>query len=373
MNIWRVLVCGCSLAVLAGCGNANDFPETGGTGVSGAASAAGTESSGPPAWRAAVAVSGTSSGDQAVAAQHADGRGVVVWRADGDQVWSNRLVGGTWSGPQRINEGAGRGQYPQVAFAGNDIVAAWGRDDIWLARFNGSGWSEGERVVNTRGRPRVSLAANAQGHILLSWYLTDRYATIYVCRFDPASGWSEVITLTRNDLLRFSVSPPEVALDAAGNAAVVWRQYDNGGTRFWWSRFNGHGWSRAELVDFGGDNVASLRLRGLPNEIIAVWPGADGINARRLTAGGWTATERVMPTPPAAEARALDTNAAGDYLMLQTNASGAEVLMSQAGAWQSTQVATGATSNPVVAAGDSGHALAVWQGSGGVMTAAARY
>jgi len=371
MNVWRVWVWSCWLAVAAGCGNANDFPESGGAS---AVSASGMgEPGGVPTWRAASAVSGTSTGDQAAAALHADGRGVVVWRADGDQVWSNRLVGGAWSGPQRINEGAGRGQYPQVAFAGSDIVAAWGRDDIWLARFNGAGWTPGERVISTRGRPRISLAANAQGHILLSWYLTDRYATIYACRFDPASGWSEVVTLTRNDLLRFSVSPPAVALDAAGNAAVVWRQYDNGGTRYWWSRFGGTGWSRAEMVDFGSDTVAPLRLRGMANEIVAAWLGADGINARRLTAGGWTATERVMPTPPAAEARALDTNAAGEYLLLQTNPAGAEVLMSQGGAWQPTQVATGATSGPVVAAGDDGHALAVWQGNGGVMTAAARY
>ena len=324
-------------------------------------------------WRAATAISGTSSGDQAAAALHADGRGVIVWRADGDQVWSNRLSGGAWSGPQRINEGAGRGQYPQVAFAANDIVAAWGRDDIWLARFNGASWTPGERVISTRGRPRISLAANAQGHILVSWYLTDRYATIYACRFDPASGWAEVVTLTRNDLLRFSVSPPEVALDASGNAAVVWRQYDNGGTRYWWSRFNGNGWSRAEIVDFGGDTVTPLRLRGLANEVVAVWLGADGLNVRRLTAGGWTPTERVMPTPPAAEGRALDMNSAGDYLLLQTNAAGAEVLMSQGGAWQPMLVASGVNTNPAVASGDNGHVLAVWQGAGGVMTAAGRY
>lgn len=129
---------------------------------------------------------------------------------------------------------------PQIAFdGGKGGMAVWvrvqnGRGQLWASRLSQAGtWQPPEPVDSAlagfAAMPR--LVMDAAGNALAAWECTEAgRTTIAVNRFDGDEGkWMDAFELPSNvqvsliDALTPAVTP-DIAMDAAGNAVVVWSQ-----------------------------------------------------------------------------------------------------------------------------------------------------
>jgi len=198
---------------------------------------------------------------------------------------------------------------PQIAFdsAGN-AIAVWQQYDgaselrynIWAKRFvPGTGWGiptllETDNMVDASD-PRIAVAPNGNG--IAVWEQYDGISDgIWMNRYVPGSGWGTATWIETNDT--GPASNPNVAINSAGNAIVVWQQYDGVTYNVRANTFiPGNGWGNATLLetdDTGEAGEAKIALEANGNGI-GVWHQYNGtigfrynIWANRFVAGtGW--------------------------------------------------------------------------------------
>jgi hypothetical protein len=174
-----------------------------------------------------------------------NGTVMAVWKqTDGlkDSVWANMYdpEARSWETPTLIeNYNEDHAQYPVVAMNGDgDAVVSWymydgSRYSIYANVYDGASGSWGnaglvEDMDNGDSfSPKVAIDGN--GDIIAVWTFDDGASSgIYANRYDAAAGtWTGVVTLDPGDA--DYVEMPHVAMDADGNAVVVWQQ---GGTSY---------------------------------------------------------------------------------------------------------------------------------------------
>jgi hypothetical protein len=169
-----------------------------------------------------------------------DGAATVVFGLPDDtspRVWANRSTAvGAWSGPALV--GGAFANSVQVAVAANgQAVMTWlqptgtgaARSSLWASRNLGGTWSAPVKIAaDEDGVSPIRVAADAIGNVIAVWQqnVANR-ATIRTARLDAASGlWSAPITL--HDPTKWGYEP-ELAIDASGNAMVVWYAADDAG------------------------------------------------------------------------------------------------------------------------------------------------
>ena len=242
------------------------------------------------------------------------GKGIAVWRQDngsGDYniVSASYSAGtGVWSAPQVIQLGTGDADTPQVAVDGNgNAVAVWlqfygfGRFQVWANSYNAAlgAWGIPQAIQEGETDSLAPQAAmDASGNAMVVWYQDNgAYTyTIRANRYRARSGtWSgpQVIQAGVDD-----AAYPQVALDASGNAVAVWIQYNGAGqytVRTNRYRADTDAWEEAQVIQMVAAEARDpqVGMDGAGNAV-AIWiqDGGTGIYtvwASRYSAGVWTA------------------------------------------------------------------------------------
>ncbi|HET7053650.1 MAG TPA: PKD domain-containing protein [Solirubrobacterales bacterium] len=141
------------------------------------------------------------------------------------------------------------------------------------------------------------VAVNAGGDAVAIWPRDVGSETIIEAAERPAGGdWSEPVVLS--DPTEEEPSNVHVALDAAGNAVAVWSAFDQGFVIRSAARPAGGEWSEPEdlFVEDGHTPYLAMNAAG---EAVAVWTGFDGVDdevtwaAVRSAGGDWSAPEEL--------------------------------------------------------------------------------
>lgn len=210
----------------------------------------------------------------------ANGNAILVWtrpRAQGapGSVWANRYVLGAGWGTSTFIE-----DYAETE-AGGDVkatlavnptghaTAAWLRyqsdgtpDGVWANRYDvGSGWGTPERIGGFTGTPMHRVAMDAVGDALVVWESGASRTDVWSNRFRSESGWGS------EELIEWSTSTtalgPEVAMDTAGNAVAVWSENADPGPPFW--ILANHYWRVEELPPL---NIVPFASAGLDQTVV---------------------------------------------------------------------------------------------------------
>ncbi|MCF6212167.1 MAG: hypothetical protein L3J88_12335, partial [Gammaproteobacteria bacterium] len=245
-------------------------------------------------WRSAELI-GTGNGSARLPqiALNATGNALVVWQQSDDtgtKIWINHYVAGIGWGTAKLIETDNKGDTLRPQIAINDkgnALAVWYQDDgtrsnIWASYYVvGSGWGSAELIeTDNKGNAYLpQIALDAGGNALAVWVQSDGTRNdIWANRYLAGSGWgsAELIETSMGSALS-----PQIALDAEGNALVVWPQSDGTRNDIWANRYViGSGWGIAELIEKNGwyARTPQIALSAEGNGL-AVWHQSDGTRA----------------------------------------------------------------------------------------------
>ncbi len=231
----------------------------------------------------------------------ANGDALAVWQQAGmafDDIWVNRLSGGSWSGAVKIETADdGHALSPRIAMDSNgNAMAVWyqfdgTRTDVWVNRFAAGGAWGTPTLIETDNAdnaafPRIAFDAGGNAHVV--WHQSDgsRFS-IFSKRYTAANGWETIQLLETLDT--GDAGFPRIALDPNGNAIAVWQQSDGTRTSIWANRYGaGTGWGSAQLIETvdAGPALDPQIAIDAGGYAIVVWTQSNGsrynINAARF-------------------------------------------------------------------------------------------
>ncbi len=328
----------------------------------------------------AVRLSLLSSYDATVTAEIRDAGGTPL---AADHAWSFVVRDGVWETAALLPiDAASNAEWPQVALDdGGNAVAVWRQSDgnrwsIWASQYLGAtGWSTA-RLLETddAGDARwPQIAMDGAGNAVVVWSQSSGTSTsnVWAARL-TGSGWESAELLETDDVA--DATEPQVAVDGAGNAVVVWSQCVDYSCVLQANRFvPPTGWTGAEQVGEGCGWHHRVGLDASGNGL-AVWSDCGGpinVRASRFVAGaGWGPAE-LLELDDAGDAAfpELAVDAAGNGATVWTQTDGTLIRVranhfAPVSGWRGAQVlgsavAGDAEENPQVAAGPGG-AMAVW-------------
>jgi hypothetical protein len=193
-------------------------------------------------------------GYEVSAAAEPQGRGIVVWDEDisgNDVVRSASYAPGTgWGTPVNLSFRDGQACCAVVtADSQGGAVSVWNATvDVEASTRSASGqWSRPVALSPPLHPGTIGVASNASGQAVAGWEGASADFTqdvIQAAAFLPDSGWQPATTLSN---AQRCCASPSTALDAAGDAAVVW-QNDEGTAQDGAELYS----VRAALLDAGG-------------------------------------------------------------------------------------------------------------------------
>jgi hypothetical protein len=307
-----------------------------------------------PAWNTPVLIEAdnTYGGYFPQIAMNASGNAVAIWLQDDstntNNVWSNRYTAATglWGTPELIETYNTNGAAPKVAIdASGNAIAVWShydgaRENIWSNRYNATTglWGTAELIEtdSSGDASNAEIAMDASGNAVVVWYnfINARNMNdIWSNRYNVATGlWGTAELIETDDT--GNAYGAQVAMDVSGNAVAVWSQKI--GTRYniCSNRYNAATglWGTAVLIetdDSGDANNASVAIDASGNAV-AVWSQEDSTNTNNVWSNRYTAS----------------TGLWGTAVLIETDN-------------------TGGAYNPRVAMNASGNAVAVWNQSDG--------
>ena len=251
------------------------------------------------------------------------------WDGTRKNIWANRYIPGSGWGTAELIEtnDAGDALDPQIAIDNDgNAIAVWNqwngtRKNIWTNRYaSGSGWGTAE-LIETDDAGDASgpqIAIDTDGNAITVWYQSDGTRdNIWANRYIPGSGWGATELIDANNAgLAYN---PQIAFDANGNAIAVWQQSDGTRNNIWANRYSlGSGWGLAQLIETGNAGDASypqIAIDASGNAIV-VWEQFDGardnIWANRYIPGSGSGAAELVETDDAGDASgsqiAIDAN-----------------------------------------------------------------
>jgi hypothetical protein len=234
-------------------------------------------------------------------AESTRGDSVAVWEQfDGEHynIWGNsRRAHQDWGRASLIHTSdTGHSYNPRVAInASGQAAAVWvqmdsasGGYDIWSSRLEpGAGWARPARVETGNAGPTYApdVAIDERGNAVAAWQQSDgRHVNVRANRFVAGTGWGQASRLERGD---GDLGAPHVAVDAGGNAMVVWPRFHLDHSDLWGSRFAlgaasekpGH-WDKALRIDSVPGYVPSPQLMasatGSSGQFTVLWEQQQG-------------------------------------------------------------------------------------------------
>ncbi|WP_457631877.1 hypothetical protein [Oceanithermus desulfurans] len=223
-------------------------------------------------------------------AMNASGDALVAWwRYDGSfPVYGSEFRDGSWSVPIDLSNSVDFGSYydpPQVALNGaGDAIVLWSPGVIFKAERQNDSWTTPTDISDylTRG-DRARVALNDTGEAVAVWEQLDG-ATNRVYKAERQAGsWTMPVDLA-DHLSLAGTSPayyPQVALNDAGDAVVVWMQQDGAGNdQIYKAERRGGSWTTpvdlADHLSFAGGDAASLQVAlNDAGDAVVVWSQQD--------------------------------------------------------------------------------------------------
>ncbi len=232
--------------------------------------------------------------EQPHVAMDGSGNAVVVWQqatplADAslaNSIYANRYAGGAWAGRVLV-EGADDGAAfdPQIVQDGSgNVTAVWrqadssGRYSIWSNRYASGAWGAAGLMENdnTGDADAPQIAINAAGNAISVWRQFDgtRY-NIWSNRFTQGAWAGAALIETDN---AGDASEPSVSMNINGDAIAVWRQYDGTHWNIWSNRYTAGSWSTAALVEENdaGDAYDPHAVIDGSGNVISAWRQRGG-------------------------------------------------------------------------------------------------
>ena len=262
-----------------------------------------------------------------------------------------------------------------------------------LINFNrftaGSGWSTAAQVGNggntTAFRPKVAFDAN--GNAFAVWHQFDfavNHFNILASHYTVNAGWDSPVAL-QSAGVQESVEP-QIAVDANGNALAVWEQSDGVRSRIVSSRFTaGAGWSTSRSVDLGaggagtGDALEPQIALDAQGNALVLWRQFEpSLNRCGVWSNRYTGASDTLGTPvQIGTSDNLEDPDRMPRLLIDTNGNGLAVWrdavvgvwsnrFAAGGGWQSAElIGNGSVDHPDLAIDARGNAVAVWSQSAG--------
>ena len=219
---------------------------------------------------------------------------VAVWEQfDGEHysIWGNsRRAHQEWGRAHLMQTSDSAHSYnPQVAInASGQAMAVWVQMDsaqgtygIWSSRLEPSaGWGAAVQVERDNTAPTYApgIAINDRGHAVAAWQQSDgRRVHVRASRFTPGFGWGRASRLKRGE---GDLGAPQVAIDAGGNATVVWPRFHLNRSELWASvHVVGGTWDRALRIEAVPGYVYTPRVMAapdVPGQFAVLWDQEEG-------------------------------------------------------------------------------------------------
>lgn len=326
------------------------------------------------------------------------GRAAVLWTQASDTspsaAWARRFdPANGWAPVQAIQSASTpTGQVDRLSVgidAQGNVVAAWSQMDdsrfsIWGNRATAAGaWGSAQlleamdELGRVDGNPRIAVAP--QGDAIVVWQAsggTTANRGAWTNRYTTGAGWglaSQLVAVSGG-------SAPDIAVDASGNAVVVWAQTDVVSSTQMYAliqarRFQAGAWGPALQVarELGANSVLSrpvVKMNAQGMALVAWGQGDLSIRATMAPAGGAWPTPTVIKhigSRDATSALVCAMDGQGNAMVAwaqPSNLSGTDGMLSTrtaAGAWTAGTIHQGAIwAHPFVAMNDRGNALYLW-------------
>jgi hypothetical protein len=180
-------------------------------------------------------------------------------------------------------------------------MAVWqqtvgGNVGIWASRFTSGTWGTPTQItVNGAYGYAPRIAIDASGNALVVWAQITASFGIWSNRFTVGTGWGVAAAIEAN--IANIMSTPQIAVDSSGNAIAVWCQVESGATdgNVWASLYTaGTGWGTATRIDPATGNAIGAQVAfGAGGSAMATWSRTDGtvysVWASRHVGGVWEA------------------------------------------------------------------------------------
>jgi hypothetical protein len=236
-------------------------------------------------------------------------------------------------------------ELPQVATDRNgNAIAVWGESDGTHFHVRASRHLDGNNLPpqtldNSPGDTGLPLIAmDAQGDALVTWQQPDTNGIVHLFSsfFTATNGWGGPLQVDSSaaSISNDSISNPQLAMDAAGNAMAVWQVVSGTVSHVWSNTHSSTGWDAPHQIDSAPAGFAAnpqVAVDSAHGITMAVWTQQDAANGNGVWAGRYSGT-----------------------------------------AWQDVKQieahTSGAVTTPRVALTPQGNALAVWVNSSGTNT-----
>jgi len=314
------------------------------------------------------------------------------------------FVPGGWEFPVTNVSDAGQAGRSQVDIdAVGNAIAVWEFGDdgsrvIQTSRYNAltAVWSAVKDLTSLNDASEPQVAMDEAGNAIAVWVLDDgTNRNIQTSRYTDM--WSAVETLSTATVAGESAIQPQVAMDEAGNAIVVWEFYDGSKRDIQASRYNvttGMWSDEVETLSTAGAGEYAYGPQVAMDEAgnaISVWMFDDGSNESiqtsryNVTTGVWSEVETLSTADPGIDAAEpqVAMNAAGDAVAVWklNNGDKGKVQTKRysilTDSWSATEIVLATSGDdPGVAMDFAGNAIAVWEleyGDGGEVVQAKRY
>ena len=251
-------------------------------------------------WRSTGSILDLDNGWHAQAPQvvvYEGGDAKVVWYEQfrvQRRIWANRFTSnvdpfqGMWWGAERIDTGTDNAEKPVlVGYDGAGATAAWrqvdslGHPNVWASRYDSVGIDWGTPVpfgnADALAVEDLRLVADAGRNVMAVWHQVDGADNgVWANRYALGSGWGDAESLEADT----GVPPtPEMAMDPAGNAVVLWAHWDDSTStqNIMAKRYDAAGvWQAAEAIDEGTGDASNPHVAVDPaGNAMAVWTQRD--------------------------------------------------------------------------------------------------
>jgi hypothetical protein len=255
-------------------------------------------------------IAGSGNGQAPSIAVDARGDVTVVWEgwAEGTTLIEavERPAGGAWSPPEVIGEEpTASNPEPWVAVdSAGDAVAVWKKAEVIQSAYRPAGEGWGAPIAISGEESYVPQAAmNAAGDATVVWMAHRAGRYVVKSAYLPAGGEWEAPTLVSQ--AGEEGGDPQIALDAAGDTLVAWRGEDDG-TEYvrTATRPAGGSWEAPTDASSPGEEVQSIRDAVDPDgDAIVAWAGDgrqigeyDNVHAAFRPSGGTWETPEDLST-----------------------------------------------------------------------------
>jgi hypothetical protein len=221
---------------------------------------------------------------------NAQGTAIVVWHQSNgtsNEIWANKGTPNGWGTPVRLDNAQSNALWPRVAMDGNgDAIAIWEqRDDmlsattaVWASIFSpATGWSTSLSLPDSGlgfQEPRIAIDATGNALIVgVDWGSTP--ARVKAVQYLSGQGFGTPLFITN---VSQQTAFADVAMNDRGDAMVVWLQSDGSINRVWAKRYSAqNGWQAAFIVDGSvGTSVRPQAAIDASGNAFVLWERDEG-------------------------------------------------------------------------------------------------